>query len=76
MSIEFFRSNNNLIRACELKKNDKFSIAMSALDFTTLTMIFNQQIVPTEIKDVKVPIKKWLPFIKKKVKYIDFTFVG
>lgn len=76
MSNEFYKSNNCLARAYELKKGDRFSVAVSALDLIALTLLFNQEIVATDMKETRIPIKKWLPFIKKKVKYVEFAFLG
>lgn len=51
-------------------------MTISALDLTTLTLLFNQEIVATGIVNKKVDIIKWLPFIKKNVKCIEFTYLG
>lgn len=74
MSNEFYKSNNCLVRAYELKKGDRFSVAVSALDLIALTLLFNQEIVATDMKETRIPIRKWFPFIKKKVKYVEFVF--
>jgi len=76
MPNEFYKSNNRSVRAYELKKGDRFSVAVSALDLMTLTLLFNQEIVATDIKEARIPIRKWLPFINKKVKYVEFAFLG
>lgn len=76
MSNEFYKSNNCLVRAYELKKGDRFSVAVSALDLIALTLLFNQEIVATDMKETRIPIRKWFPFIKKKVKYVEFAFLG
>lgn len=51
-------------------------MAISALDLTALTLLFNQEIVATGIVNKKVAIKKWFPFIKKNIKCVEFTYLG
>ena len=83
MPNEFYKSNNSSVRAYELKKGDRFSIAISALDKIPRQLLFHIENVGTHTTKLpirfKLPfIEKWvqLPLIRKEVMYVDFIFLG
>lgn len=71
------------IRAYELQKGDRFSIATSALDKIPQRLFFYIEVIG--MHTTKLPIKlklpfieKWvqMPLIRKKKTYVDFVFLG
>ena len=74
--MEFKKGRNNLPRVYLPEKGDIFSVDMSALDLMALNLIYTQQFKPIKIEEYKRPIKRWLPFIKKRHKYVVCEFIG
>ena len=73
--MEFEKGQNNLARVYLPEKGDIFAIDIMALDFSHFKMIC-EQFMPVKIEEKKIPITKWLPFIKKKRRYIVCEFTG
>lgn len=73
--MEFKREQNNLARAYLPKKGDIIAIDITALDFLAFKLIC-EQFKPIRVEEKKIAIKKWLPFIKKKHRYVVCEFVG
>ena len=72
-----------MIRAYELQKGDRFSVATSALGEIPRQLLFHMENIGTHTTKLpirfKLPfIEKWvqLPFIRKKITYVDFIFLG
>lgn len=72
-----------MIRAYELQKGDRFSVATSALGEIPRQLLF--YIENTGTHTTKLPIRfklpfieKWvqIPLIRKKITYVDFIFLG
>lgn len=71
-----------MIRAYELQKGDRFSVATSALGEIPQQLLSYIEKVGTHTTKLpirfKLPfIEKWvqLPFIRKKITYVDFIFL-
>lgn len=73
--MEFKKRNNNLPRVYLPEKGDIFAIDIMTLDFFHFKQIC-EQFMPIRIEEKKIPIKKWLPFIKKKRRYVVCEFTG
>lgn len=73
--MEFEKGQNNLARVYLPEKGDIFAIDIMALDFFHFKMIC-EQFKPIRVEEKKIAIKKWLPFIKKKHRYVVCEFVG
>lgn len=73
--MEYEKGCNNLPRVYLPEKGDIFAIDIMALDFCRLKLIC-EQFEPIRVEEKKIPIKKWLPFIKKKRRYVVCEFTG
>lgn len=73
--MEFKKGQNSLPRVYLPEKGDIIAIDIMALDFFAFKLIC-EQFKPIKIEEKKVPIKKWLPFIKKKHRYVVCEFCG
>ena len=75
-AVEFVKAKYDFSRLALLNNGDRFKIDVSTLDLNSLWFIFNQNFIPLGVCEKKIPIRKWLPFIKKTHKYIVFEFQG
>lgn len=73
--MEFKKGQNNLARAYLPEKGDIIAIDIMALDFLAFKLIC-EQFKPIRMEEKKIPVKKWLPFIKKKHRYVVCEFSG
>lgn len=72
--MEISKAKNQTVRLFLPKNGDRLCIDISVIDLPFLRGIFNQNFIPLEIYEEKIPIKKYLPFIKKKYKYLVYEF--
>lgn len=72
--MEFIKAKNQTARLFRPENGDRLCIDISGINLPFLWGIFNQNFIPLEIYEKKIPIKKYLPFIKKKHKYIVYEF--
>lgn len=73
--MDYKRGQNNLTRVYSPQKGDIISVDIMALDFLAFKLIC-KQFKPIRVEEKKIAIKKWLPFIKKKHRYVVCEFVG
>ncbi len=51
------------------------TVPLENLDMRILDMIYNGKIKPLKVDFTKVPVKKWLPFIKREVWYAELQYM-
>ncbi len=73
--MEFKKGQNNLTRVYSPQKGDIISVDIMALNFLAFKLIC-EQFKPRRVEEKKIAIKKWLPFIKKRHRYVVCEFVG
>jgi hypothetical protein len=51
------------------------TVPLENLDMRILDMIYNGKIKPLKVDFAKVPVKKWIPFLRKEVWYVELQYV-
>ena len=64
------------IRDYELQRGDQCAVPLQVLDLGALTMIYDGKLKPVRVDEVQVPRFKFLPFIKKTVRFAQFEFTS